>query len=729
MKLRLISVAFAAGVTLASAQDQPKALNLDFAGVPLRTVLQEVTRQSGVRFEAGQLGDRPIIARVQKMSAKTFLDSLATLLDAEWTRTGEVFTLSRENSRKRIAESKEAEDRIPWVVSTIGKELERSREAQDWSDSAIDKRLREDAQRRGDLLKNTNVEGGGAIEIMDSSAVTPATLVLNEALKKMPPKVLAGVLPNQRIVFATTPTRMQKALPYVPATLGDYVRAHNRLVAARKSTAGNDPAGVTVRTNLDSNSGLIDRVGKLIVIVQRHAEGLTVSALLISPSGDILDRPQTWLGEPQAEPGTAPADAKGEIVMSPDAKKVLQALAPPQVTNQSFSIMLSFGGGLTGSLGGDTPFANVPAEVKAALSDPVNRDPQSTFVAETFLGLAKERGKDLVAAIPDYAFSDLAQKLNSGKITISDLYRIAPVAGLKIQESDSILVSTSNHARADRTRVSRVELGKVIAAYMAKGFTTLDETCRYALAMPSWSFRNMDAVILRTLAPALYGEYNQDRNVYLKLYATLTPSQRMANLPRSQVPAMQMSSQQKAILEEIVYQPSGPMIIGNGVMFVTARAGGPGGPPNQPQESPLMQAEPTEAFPNGLPPNTLLQIQRNLQEGVFAYDEQGRGRFLSAGDLGLRMGFNSASFPGMQVQNNFKKYALADLLYINLTLQFGRRSRGTDNLLDPSIKNATAMAYDQLPSGFKDNVDKARQRAMNMKTMSVGGGGAVKPPE
>ncbi len=734
MYLRSFAFALGLGASFATAQDTPKLLKLHYTGVSLRTVLEDLSKQTGTHFQAGQLGDRPIIAHTEKMSAKAFLDTLARLLDAEWTKSGEIFTLERGPSRLRIAEDREAEARVPWVAESVTRELKSSLTANDWTDAAIDKRLREDAQKREELLKNTNVQSGARVEMIDSSAVTPATMILHEALRKIPAKTFASVLPNQRLVLATSPTRMQKALPYVPATLDDYLRAHNRLVNATKSSAAPAADGVTISTNLNRNAVIIDRVAKLIVIVSRFDEGLQVSALVVGPRGEILDRPQVWLAPSAPVPGVAPQDAKGDIQLNEESKAILQVLTPPQPVpaggQMSFSVSVG-GGRLSGSLGDLTPSPILSPRVRAILADPVKQDPQGTFVAETFIQLANARGKDLIAVVPDYALAGLAQRLASGKMTVPDLYKYGPVIGLKIEESDSILVSTSNQARADRSRVNRSELAKLVAPFEKRGYATLDELCRYTLVMPTWTSRNLDALWLKAIAPAAHAEYSANRNIYLKLYATLTPSQRQASQQRSRIPAVQMSAQQKGFLEEIVFKPTGPMMIGNGQMMMVTMGNAPGQAPPGEQESSIVQAEPTEAFPNGLPPNTLVTLLRETADGVFAIDDQGRGRFLSAGDLGLRMGINPANLPpGTQVQSNFTKYYLADLTSIDLSLQFGRRTSGTQDLMDPSVRTTTAVAYDQLPARFKDQVDRARQRAMNMntRTQAIGGGGSRIPP-
>jgi hypothetical protein len=92
------------------------------------------------------------------------------------------------------------------------------------------------------------------------------------------------------------------------------------------------------------------------------------------------------------------------------------------------------------------------------------------------------------------------------------------------------------------------------------------------------------------------------------------------------------------------------------------------------------------------------------------------------------LGIDKGSLPpGTTIDSNFSKFLLADLVVVEMNVQFGRRGRNA-SLRDASIRSAAAaMSYSQLPKAFTDNVDRARQRAMNMRTMSIGGGGNPPP--
>jgi hypothetical protein len=308
---------------------------------------------------------------------------------------------------------------------------------------------------------------------------------------------------------------------------------------------------------------------------------------------------------------------------------------------------------------------------------------------------------------------------------LAEFYRLLPSLKLTVEHGETTLVYASNQAEAYRSRVNRAELARVLKADAEKGFLSLDELSRYALSMPQWSPTNMDAAILKVMVPSAYQEYAMGRNAFLKLYATLTPAQRLETQSWVILPLSQLSPQQRLIVEDIVYSGTGGLIMGNGVMMTTEVRGRNAAEP--PREPAIAMIEPTEGFPNGIPANTILQISRRIQEGVFALNSKGQGTMLTAGNLGLRLGYNPP--PGMPVTVNkdFVRYMLAELTEVDLTLQLGRRSRGANNLMDARIKDTSRLSYDQLPEAFKQNVDRARQRAASVRFMTSPGNRNIPP--
>jgi hypothetical protein len=137
-----------------------------------------------------------------------------------------------------------------------------------------------------------------------------------------------------------------------------------------------------------------------------------------------------------------------------------------------------------------------------------------------------------------------------------------------------------------------------------------------------------------------------------------------------------------------------------------------GGRPMPPANSVLN--EPTEALPNGIPGEALVNINRNLQEAVFASTKGIRGgQVLSAQELGMRQGMIDANFSGGTPPQQHDTFVPAQMLHVSVTLDLGEYGQPSAHFKDAWLVNgARAMAYNQLPEGFRAQVEQAKQNML-----------------
>ena len=84
------------------------------------------------------------------------------------------------------------------------------------------------------------------------------------------------------------------------------------------------------------------------------------------------------------------------------------------------------------------------------------------------------------------------------------------------------------------------------------------------------------------------------------------------------------------------------MMFGDGVMTMAVEMGGQ----NRNPMPAIMLAEATEAFPDGIDGRARLEIGLQADEALYAINAQGQGEFVSASELGFRMGIPPGT-PGM----------------------------------------------------------------------------------
>ncbi len=705
-------------------------LKLDYVATPLKVILADVERQTGLKLNPGPLANRPVIAKVSAMTSKPFLDELARALDARWEMDGETLRLSRGLGQIRVAQDKESAERAVWMKAAMQKIVESKKEGEDWSDAAIQKRKDEDDKRRAEIMKG--VTGGGrdmVIEVVGTSGISPADMFIAEAMRRTPPKTFASIQPGQRVVFSNFANRMQRSLPYVSSKFPDFVRAYNRMAT--------QPADTTpgIRFN-DARSPRgkepINGVAELLMIAKRYADMLQVTILAVGQNGDILGRGMATLSPPAVADGLVPDNIKGEAVLSDDSKKLVKAIQSGTPSNQSFSFQLDLGGGIMGSFATAESTEHpptLPKDLQTLLSQPATNEPLATFPSEVWRQTADLNSRDLIAVLPDSAFATMAKRLATGKIKIADLYKAAPHLGLEVSGTSAIVVTPRVQAQADRTNIDRNALESLLSGFVRNGYSRLDDVCRYSLKMPEPVDTNLDQVLLKLVSPGVHSQLSPHQLGHERLYGALTPGQKQADRNQAAVSYVQMDATQKALTEALVYKAGEGQMFGEGQMLMVTRSASPAGT-NQPQVTPqIMQQEPTEAMPNGVPQNAVLTMTRKWSDGVLAVNTKGVGSFLSAGDLGLRLGMDRSGMPAeMQTVDVFTSYNTASIMDMSMAIAFGRQNRAQGNLRDANPLAGSAVSYDKLPPQFKAQVEQAKKAAANMRTMSVGRGGGPPPP-
>ncbi|MEQ1821259.1 MAG: hypothetical protein ABL949_01995 [Fimbriimonadaceae bacterium] len=710
-------------------------LKLDFSASPLKTVLIEVEKQTGLKLNPGPLGNRPIIVHVKSMSSRSFLDQLASALDASWEPLEDTLRLSRGPGRIRVAQEKEAAERAVWLKDAMAKVIERKKDSEDWSDVAIQKRKAESDKRHESIANG--VQGGNAdmqIEVFGTGGASPADLFLIEAMRKLPVSALAGIQPGQRVVFSNFPNRMQRGLPYSTNKIPDFVKAYNLLASQPAADTG-----ARIRINDPRNpqgKPPITGVAELLMVAQRYGDMVQVTCIAVAPNGDVLGRSSTSLNAPARPDAKVPDFASGEVVLSEKSKKIVRAIGSASDSIQTMGFQLDIGGGVSGSFAvATTPAApaNAPLEkdIKELLSKPATNEPLATFPAEVWDQVGDLTKKDVIAVLPDSVFVKLGRRLASGKLKVAELFKIAPHVGLAVNAGETITVTPLVQADADRTNIDRAALEPLLVGNLRLGYSRLDDISRYSLKMPEPIDTNLDQVLIRMVSPDLLETLSPHLLNHVRLYGAITPNQRQADSMSAAVAYTQMDNTAKSFLEALLYKAGGFQMFGDGEMVMVTSSPVPGQPVNRrPQQTPaIMLEEPTEAMPNGVPQNSILTMDRKFSEGVLAFNQSGKGSFLSAGDLGMRLGMDRSNFPAeFQAAENFTSYGLAAIIDLNMAVRLGRQDQGQGSLRDAYPHPGNAVAYDKLPDRFKSQVEQAKKAASGLRTVTAGGRG-VPPPQ
>ncbi|MCC7433177.1 MAG: hypothetical protein IT363_00720 [Methanoregulaceae archaeon] len=706
----------AAGVTALAAD----TVTLSVSARPVGEVLAEVSRQTGIKLEAGNsVRGIPLFIEVKDMPTKVFLERLLKITDAEWDRREDTLILTRGNNRVRQAIDAEIRDRTPRVAEAIKKYLEQNKQREDWSDSAVQERIKRDLEMREQLRRQIG-DGASMISTMSTSSASPGTLILHEALRRIPASAFASVMPGKRLVYSTAPNPLQKALPYNAApSIEQFIAIQNRVAAAMEAAGGN-PADRRVSTDL-ANRGAVQRIAELIVSIQRmtDGEGFSVTAFLVDPQGDIVAQPMAWIAPVAVGAGSAPSGADQSVTLGTDSQALIALMRAGQAQTMQMGgaevrMVFSAGAGATTSISSNSSRLPVPPGLAEKLSQPTKTDPLSWVVGELLTGLAEKTGKGLMATVPDSALGQLALASGSNSLNTKILWTQANL-GLQIGGDDhGWLIHPRLFAVADRQRVDRAELERLIESSHG-----LDDTARYATAMSgAWGLSSLDRHWIKALAyPAFRQLDDGQRRPYLKLFGHMPANSRRPRNGSMRLAVNQLPPAARAVAEDILLGATGPMIIGEGMMTVAMEMGGGG---NRPRVPAIMSRESTEAFPNGIDGRAQLEIGIEHEEVLYAVDSQGLGDFVSPRDLGFRLGVPPGT-PGFSTPS-YREFLIADSQRIRMQLNAGPIPRGPVYLDDWSLrKPQTKYTLDTLPARTKEQIERGKEAAKNIRIGSFTG--------
>lgn len=737
---RILALATLFSAVIAGAQ-APEKISFSCRAQALSSALQELGRKLDLQITAAPaIRHLPVVIHATDVSRETLLAKLAEAAEAEWQVNGTQRTLGRSGAKQRELEQRELNARAADLARGIQSYLQS--DTAKWDRESVLKMIEEERRRRDELLKQISGQGGGggrvSIRTMGTTPVAPAGLAVRDAIRNIPPAMLAAIRPGERVVFSSNPTRVQRGIPfnYAP-TLNAFVQAHNLLASLVKSTGEINP-DIQISGGLDLDAKpLSGPLGKLLIIVQRlnaNDPGISLQVKIADAKGVIVGDAQAWVGSglpAEEDPPAAPAAGTDAIEISPLHQEFARLLAgdPTRGNIRRGSMALNIDGDFV-TFGGEPPrIPPMSNEVRAIFMNPAANEPLATFPTEILMGWADAKGLDLVAVLPDELVNDLQPLAAGGRVTAGQVRNALDEGGMTVSESEGFAVLRSAApVAAERTRTNRTALSRFIQSSSTEGFAKLDEAAAYAVAMPyDYSDRNLDMRLMNVIIPTSIDGFTQGSQGrhFLRMYGLMTPGQRLANQAEVVLAVNQMTPAQRQLTDQIVYGAGGTGIIGRGSMSMIAVEDGPGG--DEPPAETLAN-EPTEAMPTGTPLDGLLKIARRSIEGLYGLiTGQDVGKLMTAQELGLTQGLATMNPGGGTTPTipTYDRFRLATILRMAVQLDLKVRTYGA-TLTDASVTGNRPMTYEQLPDSIRKVIEDTKAR---MRGNTIGFRGSQRPPQ
>ncbi len=400
-----------ASLMVVLGQDSDPKLDLEFAGVSMAALTAHLTKETGQAHATNaEMAGQVVTVYTKGMALSEVKAKIAEATYGKWVEQTGGQTLVSDGDRMR----REGNERNQKVAAGI-------REA----------KLAVRAMLSGNFKfpEGTGVEGAN---YLTESWSTPESKMWMLAALQIPDQVLVGVEDEQRVVFSTNPTRMQRGMSSagMDSLVGEWVKTHNQSIndQLKAIDQGSDGEG-----------------GEYMKIMQeilgdswkpKPVEGVPSKVIAVVTAGE------DWQDEGADYPnvGVRLLDESGKVILARESSirafldEASEMVAPVETpdetepeTEQPTVKMLNlpkFVWEYREALQSRQPTAEErprPAEAMAMILNPDKHEPLAIMSGEAILALAKDRGISVIAALADEDFQRFQWSVSEKGINALDV--------------------------------------------------------------------------------------------------------------------------------------------------------------------------------------------------------------------------------------------------------------------------------------------------------------------
>lgn len=672
MKPLLLLLSFALFAS-AFAQDLSKRVTYTTAASPAKKVVDDLSGKVGVRLMvAPQTADEVLAINAKGVTLQELMDRIATVVHGEWSKEDEGYRLIRPI---QFLEDERAER-----ATKDGAALR----------TAIDKRLKDQgapgafdshaATALAAKLRQVEEQWEGKpqqpFQMQMEYEAGPPGRALNRLLSLMDAKALGELPESRRVVFSNKPTPTQRPFPPAAAKiLEDYVREHNLWSDTLRATASlrhgpeqpiykyNNPVGDRSKILLAMTRSPFS-LGTRCEFILAGADGMVADRLEATIEGDYDRRPDPGL--------TRGLNLSAKLPLRPQTVKLAKML---------------------GFYTGNTPRlteSELDPEVMKALLSPDKVDPLSFASTDVLMEIAKAKGVNLVANVPDVLF---VMNLAIGGMRQATFGSFVSTFGFYhavAKEKDGwLMVSPEYPALSEPDRVDRPALGTLLRACKASHRAGLDDLANYARTGPILSLEFLATPIAALVESTLASALTRWDLLNYRFYGELTSTQRQ----QAEVPMSSLNAKQMQVLDTLLNTAARPLYVL-----------GPSGAINR---SDTIARETTEALPNGIPKTGVLHLSNHEDSVVYLVEPFGGTATDAKGLAGILYRHQHPEIypPDNSYKISFDKFQSARRKTIDLKFAFTPTVGILRTLTDVSKRGAVTALAD-LPADFRADLKR-----------------------
>lgn len=712
----------------------------------LDRVLENVSKQTGVRLAGmGSANGQFVFVQVKDLPLSKLKEHLAVAVEGKWARRGNMDVISSSlgdsgftdyELRRRVENwFKKVTPPKPLTVADADSLIKKAKELNDKMQSG-DHRIYEQIQKLNE-------------QAPFHSAMVRVALALG-------PDAFSSLKEGQRVVYSTSPTRLQQALPPQARQALAQMNREVPIYADRvKALAGDGMEGgyyaEAIHSYLYNQS---DAAATILVSIARQSENITLSFHRFGKAGETLGTTSTMIT------GFGPDDMD-EDMKPPEKPPFAELTDPVKLTDADRKIVdeihqsMGYSMQRTGALS---------PEAVAALSSLDKRDLLDYYPSAALRQAAGTLKRNIVAFVPDFlglsARMDDPRSKEPAKLS-AFMTMIAGTFGTRLKPSHvddgtTITFAPPVHPMM-RTflipRFNRPALQSSVARAVREGMS-LD----VAADMTQLSDQQMLAGALTPLVSAAAGEqttgqWESANNPALKIYGNLNEAQRrQAKTGVLKLPLNSLGGSLRTAVEEMMFYSGTP------ITPPPSSAQGAGKAPGEVMEAALededegnmswrynrmpssLAEEPTVALAGGLPPTAFMEISVSGGDAIYGFMSPKSGQpnyFMGLQKVTARnlawAKVMAEKNPQEQSWGNWDEFSIggAQTLKVRVLLGgIGSMERGYVH--DRVPKGSKRLALNDLPADFRkryeEEIVKAREQYKDVDFSGGRARGGAKPP-
>lgn len=743
MNSRSILLAMALSLsTFGISQSASPKITYTTVAVPVGVALSEISKQAGMRLTVSpQVAKEIVVMSFKGVSLDDVKTQIAKVCSAKWEIADGGEMLVPDLVQRRQEEQKERAE----TTARIAKELKSLVES--LNPPKKDPKVKVDPEE-AEMEQMMMFRSGGAA---------------NKAVIKLAAAIgatnFASMDGKARVVYSTNPTRMQKPMVgNYNVILGQLVAEYNAELVQKQKDRANNPREENAQTKRmremmqmfggadeDEVTPIEGTPSKAILVCSRQQlmGGISLQLKVFNEKGKVVIR-----GSHMIATGGGMFDA-GEMMedydFGPDGlpKQKAQTTAEPGEKPIVFSDSTKELGEMSNFMTMGSSTKKMSEELRMKLLNPDQYDPLSFSHSEALLALAAQKGKPLIACLPDNMESYMSMFMPKAEALTPSAY-VKSIRDVAFVSTDGqfVYVKPLESAKSRRERIDRIALGMFLRAVENKGSVSLDDLAAYAQKSNSPMEDSLAMTYFMIFAPnaiqsGMGGQVSWDM---LRFYGGLSTLQKKNMAEGERLGFNQLNPIQTAALRQMAFGPETALIVDNpnakkpdfelpsfmrGAMF--------GALGND------YRSEPTELMPNGLPGDGFVELkltQDSIAKPTGNIPAMFGNAVMGADELAMLRLFKD--MPGMEQMSAMMpaidEVRLGERSVYDFKFIFGQGVTMDKSLNDDRMSSKSPVVkMANLPAEFSKKIDDRLAAFKKLPFFDPaffqgGGGGGVPPP-